>query len=49
MLGLDEVKKFLVTTKTCAKESCSSWTESYLQKQGFQSQKCEKQMLEISI
>ena len=50
VLALEEVKVCLVITKTCAKESCSSWTESDLEKQGFEAQKKnEKQTFEFSI
>ena len=39
----------LVLTKICAKESCSSCTESDLEKQGFEAKKTEKQTFEILI
>ena len=35
-MGKKDVKISLVTTKTCAKKSCSSWAESYLENQGFE-------------
>ena len=49
MLALEKVKNSLVTTKTCAKGSCSSWAESYFEKQGFEAQKGKKKTFEISI
>ena len=39
MLSLEEVKNSLVTTKTCAEGSCSSWVKSYFEKQEFEAQK----------
>ena len=48
MIALEEVKKSPVTTKTCAKVRCSSWAESYLEKEGFEAQKTVKQTIENS-
>ena len=49
-MGKKCVNISLFTTKICAKKSCSSWAESYLEKQGFEAQKkTEKHTFKISI
>ena len=49
-LRIEEVNNYLDTTKTSAKERCSSWAKSYMEKQGFEAQKkSEKLTFEISF